>query len=140
MCLNAFKARPFPSSRLLLRPAIQQSCKRYIAFELPDEENESLVRQGDFEENYPKLRIPYKLSHPKQQERSKQFIKLRLEEYPNGMKPLNVQDYSQLFDSLENDEKREKMVNDISLLLHYYNGILSKSIFCPNTIPLAGMP
>lgn len=137
MYFNIFKSVPSPFCLLQLVKNSHQIGNRFVHFELPGKDTKGPV-EDNFDQYYQRLKLPYKLQHPEHRERSKQFIKLRIEQYPNGMKPLNVEDYRQLFDNLEG-ELRTKIVNDITMVLDYYNRLLCKSIFCPSTIPLAGM-
>lgn len=139
MYFNIFKSERSPFRLLQHVKYSHQMGNRFVHLKLPDLDKEGPVGLEDnFEQCYQQLKLPYKLQHPEHRERSKQFIKLRMEQYPNGMKPLNVEDYRQLFDNLEG-ELRTIMVNDITMVLDYYNRLLCKSIFCPRTIPLAGM-
>lgn len=123
--------------------------KRNIRFELPDEENEREAVAGDnskesFEETFRRLKLPYKLRHKDRLEESKQFIKLRLEQYPrkedgeSRMAPLKMEDYAELYEGLEDGDEREKTIKAIELVVDYYNRILSRSLFCPSTVPVAG--
>ena len=130
------------TSRLLpvVRPS-NQTCYRFVHVELPDEDNEKLLQLDHFEESYQRLKLPFKLNQPDKKEQSKQFIKLRFEKYfgngRNGIDHLKVDDYHEIFDPLEGEAK-EKIINDISMVVDFFNRVLSKSIFSPSSIPLEG--
>ena len=92
---------------------------------------------NNFNELYPLLKLPYKLTHPQYQEKAKQYVKFRLEQYPHRMKPINVEDYKVLYQDLSKHE-RNKMILEIEEMVNFYNSFLN-SVFCPNSISVRGM-
>jgi len=104
---------------------------------VPNLDNEKTVSLDNFEETFHNLWLPFKLTFPENKGYSKEFIKYRLEHFPNGMPEIQMEDYRELYEHL-NEEKRKKVQDNISLILLYYNRILRKSLFCPSGISLEG--
>ena len=112
---------------------------RFIHIEVPDLEQQQTINLDNFEEMYPTLKLPYKLQHPEHVKRSKDFVRLRLEKYPNGLNQIQLSDYVEIYQDVVDKQEQKKVRNDIEIVLMYYNRILSKSVFCPESIPLAGI-
>ena len=107
--------------------------------EIPDEKIESLrnsLTLKSFDEIFPTIKLPYKLR--RETEYSKDFIRYRLFEIDEPIPKLKVEDYEEIYCDLSID-KQQKVINDIQVVIIYFNNVVRNTLFCPMTIPVKGL-
>ncbi|OTF70647.1 mitochondrial ribonuclease P protein 1-like protein [Euroglyphus maynei] len=114
---------------------------RHVNLIVPDIEDECLLRRAETRENfdqiYPQLKLPFKLRH--QPEYSREFIRERLDHYPRGFQPIDLEKYSELWLREQDFDRQQTIRKDVEMIIIYYNDVLRYSLFSPSTIPFDDM-
>lgn len=105
--------------------------------EVKTEQIKRLIKSENFDELFDQLKLPFKLD--KNRDKSKQFLQQRLEKYPNGFDSINIDCFQDIWLNENDPSRKEKIIEDINLILTFYNNILRTSLFAPSSIPINGM-
>nr|XP_027202338.1 mitochondrial ribonuclease P protein 1 homolog [Dermatophagoides pteronyssinus] len=120
---------------------IHKLSSRSVNLLVPDLEDERQLRRvqtrENFDEVYSQLKLPFKLSH--YPEISREFIRQRLDEHPQGYEPIELEKYSELWLREQDVDGQQTIRKDVEMILMYYNDVLRYSLFAPSTIPFDDM-
>lgn len=130
--MSQFRFKPANYFQLYRRAHWENACRK-----MQTEPQIQRVNKKNFEELFSQLKLPFKLE--KKRDKSKQFLQERLEKYPNGFNSINVDCFQEIWLNETDPLKKEKIMEDINLILTFYNNILRTSLFAPSTIPIDGM-
>lgn len=102
-----------------------------------DDYVEPEITVENFEKVYPRLRLPFKLSHQQNLEWAKRFTLYRVQNHPLRMSPIHREQYTELYEHLSG-EQRSQVVEIIDQVVECYNRTAARTLFCPLTVSIDG--
>lgn len=100
-----------------------------------DNRKKMKIELNNFEEIFPTLNLPSKLAYPINKKDSELFMKWRIEHIIGRVKPINLEQYKELYEHLS--DERDQVISDIEAVVKLFNS-KRESIFCASSIPVKG--